>query len=86
MSKWYVALLSVVVLFSIYLLHHSNGYKACIEHSDKTDASLCKCSYDYHVNISDDGTQIYDSNGDFVDFLPFDSTQAFDKAMLKDNL
>jgi len=28
MSKWYVALLSVVVLFSIYLLHHSNGYKA----------------------------------------------------------
>lgn len=28
MSKWYVALLSVVVLFSLYVLYHNVGYKA----------------------------------------------------------
>lgn len=41
---------------------------------------------DYFVNITDSGTQIYTMQGKFVDFVPFDSTSLFDKAMMADNL
>lgn len=41
---------------------------------------------DYFVNITDSGTQIYTMQGKFVDFVPFDSTSQFDRAILADNL
>lgn len=41
---------------------------------------------DYFVNITDTGTQIYTMQGKFVDFIPFDSTSQFDRAILADNL
>lgn len=42
--------------------------------------------YDYCINITDSGTQIYTLSGKFIDFVPFDSTSQFDRAILADNL
>lgn len=47
--------------------------------------SACK-TFDYHINIDDNGTMLYNKKGKFVDFIPFDSTSRWDKALIKDNL
>ena len=85
MSKVYIIFLLFVLSLGLFITKFY-GYNACIDRSDKTDSSLCQCDYDYHVNISDEGTTIYSTDGKFVDYLPFDSSSNWDKAMLKDNL
>ena len=66
------------------------AYTACIVfltwHYTTTYNSIKPTGFDYAVNVTDSGTQIYTMQGKFVDFVPFDSTSAFDKAIMADNL
>lgn len=65
-------------------------YTACIIfltwHYTSTYERIKTTGFDYAVNVTDSGTQIYTMQGKFVDFVPFDSASLFDKAMMADNL
>ena len=65
-------------------------YTACIMfltvHFTRTYDRIKPTGFDYAVNVTDTGTQIYTMQGKFVDFVPFDSTSQFDRAILADNL
>lgn len=41
--------------------------------------------HEYQIDITEDSTYIYDGNR-YVGSIPYDSTQQFDKVMLRDNL
>lgn len=71
MNKYYMLFLTFVCLFAIFITKF---------YPSKENR------YDYYMNISDKGTTIYTFDGKFVTYLPFDSTQALDKALIEDNM
>lgn len=75
----------ILIAGTAWVSHYFTKTYCDLVHDKKPEGGQNYSEYDYFININDDGTAIYSTSGQFVDYVRFDSASAWDKALMYNN-